>query len=122
MPTVLRSVNSRFSKQRSGPTLANSPSMSTEPPIASTAPVMPTTLDPYGQLIKMIMPRAIGIGIYDRDGLPLWISDGLENPDLQELINEAVTACANPDTVNEAQHGLVRDWNGDSAYAFVVNQ
>jgi diguanylate cyclase (GGDEF)-like protein len=83
-----------------------------------TASVLPTSLDPYGQLIKMIMPRAIGVAIYDRDGMALWIADGVENPDLQEMINEAVagTAIATPE-----QLGLVRDWGGDSAYVFVIH-
>jgi diguanylate cyclase (GGDEF)-like protein len=90
-----------------------------DPPLDNaTASVLPTSLDPYGQLIKMIMPRAIGVAIYDRNGMPLWIADGVENPDLQEMINEAVagSAIAKPE-----QLGLVRDWGGDSAYVFVIH-
>ena len=33
-------------------------------------------LDPYGQLLRMLMPRAIGIGFYDPRGSMLWVSDG----------------------------------------------
>jgi len=96
------------------------------PPIdASTAQVLPTSLDPYGQLIKMIMPRAIGVGIYDRQGMPLWISDGFENPDLQEMINEAVAARAavaiSDPATKQNESGLVRDWGGDSAYVFAMH-
>lgn len=88
------------------------------PPIDTvTAPVLPTSLDPYGQLIKMIMPRAIGVAIYDRDGMLLWIADGVENPDLQEMVNEACTVLRDGAA---DQAGLVRDWGGDSAYVFVI--
>ncbi len=111
------------------------------PPIdTATAPVLPTSLDPYGQLIKMIMPRAVGVAIYDRAGMPLWISDGFENADLQEMINEAVALCGAPTSTNQArsnqvssnqatsaqanpgqeQSGLMRDWGGDSAYIFAM--
>jgi diguanylate cyclase (GGDEF)-like protein len=93
----------------------------TVPPIdTTTVSALSTSLDPYGQLIKMIMPRASGHGIFDRDGSPIWISDGLENPDLQELINEVVGACADPSNHAQPVPGLARDWNGDSAYVFVL--
>src|SRR5690606_18636210 len=32
-----------------------------------------TSLDPYGQLVKMLLPRAQAIAIYDRMGLPVWL-------------------------------------------------
>ena len=41
-----------------------------------------TTLDPYGQLIKMLMPRALCIAIYEAMGMPLWSSEGYDGPDL----------------------------------------
>lgn len=84
------------------------------------APVLPTSLDPYGQLIKLIVPRAGMIAIYDSGGLPLWMSDGLENPDMQEMVQEAMTlrgARGAPDTETP---GLIREWNGDSAYVFIL--
>ena len=34
------------------------------------AQALSTSLDPYGQLIKMLMPRAMCIAIYDRMGQP----------------------------------------------------
>jgi len=84
----------------------------------ATAQVLSTSMDPYGQLIKMLMPRAISIGVFDRDGLPLWWSDGVDNPDLQDLIREASAG----DVALAAQHvaGFARGWNGDSAYVFAV--
>jgi len=91
------------------------------PPIdTATATVLPTSLDPYGQLIKMIMPRAIGVAIYDRDGMALWIAEGVENPDLQEMANEAAALCREPTGAALESPGLVRDWGGDSAYIFAM--
>jgi diguanylate cyclase (GGDEF)-like protein len=84
-----------------------------------TAPVLPTSLDPYGQLIKMLMPRALGIAIYDRDGMALWISDNNENADLQGLINDAVEASAKAGG-EQASPGFAQEWNGDTAYVFVI--
>jgi diguanylate cyclase (GGDEF)-like protein len=47
-------------------------------------------LDPYGQLIKMLMPRARSIAIYDRAGLPVWLNDGLDAPELHRLLQDAL--------------------------------
>ena len=44
-----------------------------------------TTLEPYGQLIRMLMPRAQSIAIYDRMGVPAWMSDGRDVPELRRL-------------------------------------
>jgi diguanylate cyclase (GGDEF)-like protein len=54
------------------------------------APISATSLDPYGQLIKMLMPRAQSIAIYDRMGLPVWLNDGLDAPELHRLLQEAL--------------------------------
>ncbi len=54
------------------------------------APISVTSLDPYGQLIKMLMPRAQSIAIYDRMGLPVWLNDGLESSELHRLIQETL--------------------------------
>lgn len=54
------------------------------------APISATSLDPYGQLVKMLMPRAQSIAIYDRLGLPVWLNDGLDAPDLHRLLQEAL--------------------------------
>jgi len=56
----------------------------------SPAPISATSLDPYGQLIRMLMPRAQSIAIYDRMGLPVWLSDGLDAPELHRLLQEAL--------------------------------
>lgn len=79
-----------------------------------------TSLDPYGQLIKMLMPRALCIAVYDRAGVPLWVSDGCDTAHLQELMEEAIAnesaLASDPHTVE----GFVRDLNGEHAYIFFL--
>ena len=55
------------------------------------APIGATSLDPYGQLIRMLMPRAHSIAIYDRMGVPVWLSEGQDVPELHRLIQDALT-------------------------------
>jgi diguanylate cyclase (GGDEF)-like protein len=50
-----------------------------------------TSLDPYGQLIRMLMPRAHAIAIYDRMGVPVWLSEGQDVPELHRLMQDALT-------------------------------
>jgi diguanylate cyclase (GGDEF)-like protein len=78
-----------------------------------------TSLDPYGQLIKMLMPRALGIAIYDRMGVPLWLSDGCESQDLLQLIEEALAVARQTDGGAESD-ALLRSWGGDPAYVFIL--
>jgi len=84
------------------------------------AQTLTTSLDPYGQLVKMLMPRALCITIYDRNGMPLWLSDGCEGPDLLQLVEEGLNSArsANPDP--EEKHGFARSWDGDTAYVFIL--
>lgn len=58
----------------------------TDAPLAISA----TSLDPYGQLIKMLLPRAQAIAFYDRMGVCIWESDGVEGPDLHALVHDAL--------------------------------
>jgi len=55
------------------------------------APVSVTSLDPYGQLVKMLLPRAQSIAIYDRMGLPVWLNDGVDSPELHRLMQETLS-------------------------------
>ena len=41
---------------------------------------------PYGQLVKMLLPSAGSIAIYDAQGELVWCSDGYERPDLRGLL------------------------------------
>lgn len=79
-----------------------------------------TSLDPYGQLIKMLMPRALCIAIYDPMGMPLWLSDGCDGPDLQHVVEEGLNAARSGDPDPEERDGFVRSWDGDSAYVFIL--
>jgi diguanylate cyclase (GGDEF)-like protein len=94
--------------------------MATAPVLSPVEPQAPqTSLDPYGQLIKMLMPRALGIAIYDRMGVPLWLSDGCESQDLLQLIEEALATARKKDTGVESD-GFIRSWDGDPAYVFIL--
>lgn len=79
-----------------------------------------TSLDPYGQLIKMLMPRALCIAIYDPMGVPLWLSDGCDGPDLQQLVEEGLTAARTGEPDPAAHEGFARSWEGDTAYVFIL--
>lgn len=87
------------------------------------AQALSTSLDPYGQLIKMLMPRASCIAIYDRNSVSLW-SDGCEGPDLPHLMEEALNAAQNDglDGDPDERDGCARSWSGDTAYVFILRE
>jgi hypothetical protein len=43
----------------------------------------------------MLMPRAQSIAIYDRMGLPVWLSDGHDAPELHRLMQDALSGDVN---------------------------
>ena len=51
------------------------------------APLDGTWFDPYGQLLKMLLPRANSIVIYDRLGVSLWASEN-DDAELQGLMQQ----------------------------------
>ena len=82
-------------------------------------PVSATSLDPYGQLIRMVLPRAQSIVFYDRMGVCVWESDGVEGPDLIALMQDAHSGDMAPDASGsdgfcERLHG------GQTAYVFLL--
>jgi diguanylate cyclase (GGDEF)-like protein len=79
-----------------------------------------TSLDPYGQLVKMLMPRASCIAIYDRTSTPLWLSDGCDGPDLTHLMEEALAAAVSDSADPDEHEGFARSWSGDTAYVFIL--
>src|SRR5690349_9887832 len=80
-----------------------------------------TSLDPYGQLVRVLMPRASYVAIFDRLSTPLWISDGCDGFDLLHLIEEALSAARTERAADdESPHGFSRSWDGDTAYIFVL--
>src|SRR5262245_58791945 len=46
------------------------------------------SLEPYGQLIKMLLPRAVSIDIFDASGAQRWSSNDLDSFDLQPLVEQ----------------------------------
>jgi len=86
------------------------------------AQALSTSLDPYGQLIKMLMPRALCIAIYDRLGMPLWLSDGCEGPDLLQFIEEALNSARSSNPDPSERDGFARTWDGDTAYIFILHE
>lgn len=53
-------------------------------PLAETPEsVSATSLDPYGQLVKLLLPDALSVVFFDRMGVALWHSDSVDDPDLQ---------------------------------------
>lgn len=79
-----------------------------------------TSLDPYGQLVKMLMPRALCIAIYDAQGLPLWLSDICDDPSRLQLVEESLKAAREDQLDPEERDGFARTWDGDTAYVFVL--
>ena len=65
----------------------------TEPPGAaegegSVESVGADVYGPYGQLIKMLLPRCGVIAFYGADADLLWCSDGCERPDLKVVLED----------------------------------
>lgn len=83
-----------------------------------------TSLDPYGQLVRVLMPRASCIAIYDRLGMPLWLSDGHDGTDLLQLVEESLNAVRNHDSAANAENrcGFARSWDGNTAYVFILRE
>ena len=55
----------------------------------SSAP-LGKSLEPYGQLVKMLMPRALSVDVFDADGTRRWSSSDVHNGDLLPIVNEAL--------------------------------
>ncbi len=73
-------------------------------------------LEPYGQLLRMLMPRAIGIGFYDPRGSMLWVSDGYDGPDAAPLVALALSDV--PTEMTARIDGFSHDHEGSPAYVF----
>lgn len=83
-----------------------------------------TSLDPYGQLVRVLMPRASQVTIYDRLGTPLWLSDARDGADLLRLVEESLNSVryAKTGSDQESRHGFCRSWEGDTAYVFILRE
>ena len=60
--------------------MATSPQQNTPPPAAGYAP--------FAQLIKMLLPSARSVALYDAQAELVWCSDGYERPDLRALLSQ----------------------------------
>jgi diguanylate cyclase (GGDEF)-like protein len=77
---------------------------------------------PYGQIIKMLLPRAGCIAIYGADGELVWCSDGFERPDLRELLEglrngEGVSAGGSVSSTSSGTPAFVAPLYDDSGTA-----
>jgi diguanylate cyclase (GGDEF)-like protein len=73
-------------------------------------------LDPYGQLLRMLMPRAAGIGFYDARGSVLWFGEGYDGPDPQPVVDEALKKAV-PAATGQID-GFSHEFQGAPAYVF----
>ena len=74
------------------------------------------TLDPYGQLLRMLVPRAAGMGFYDAAGSLLWFSDDYDGPDPHPVVEEALHKSA-PAATGQID-GFSREFHGAPAHVF----
>lgn len=87
--------------------------------VAATA--FSTNLDPYGQLVRVLMPRASCIAIYDRLSTPVWLTDGHDGTDLLQLVEESLNSLRRGGGKDaENNDGFARSWDGDTAYVFIL--
>lgn len=75
----------------------------------------PTSLDPYGQLFKMLMPRACNLAVYGREGTALWLAEAGENSEIRALVEQVLARAGTSGTPGE-----LRDLDGESAYVFLL--
>ncbi len=75
------------------------------------------SLDPYGQLIKMMLPRAQTIVVYGSGGAPLWVSAGQDDPDLRRFAEEVIDR---PPGVPNDIEGDTQQCDDVTAYTFLL--
>ena len=73
-------------------------------------------LEPYGQLLRMLMPRALGIGFYDARGQALWAAEGYDGPDPAPLVATALARV--PPATTGRIDGFSQDHEGAPGYVF----
>lgn len=81
--------------------------------LTAPTPALPRSLEPYGQLIRMLMPRAESIDIFTAGGVRCWSSSALESPDLEPIV---AAAC---ETAPAGDEGLLKRLDdGTPVYLF----
>ncbi len=81
-------------------------------------PISATSLDPYGQLLRMLLPRAQSIVFCDRAGVSVWESDGQDGSNLQTLMQEMQADLA---STSSASNGFAEPLSAEqTAYVFLL--
>ncbi|HEX9208653.1 MAG TPA: EAL domain-containing protein [Steroidobacteraceae bacterium] len=69
-----------------------------------------TSLDPYGQLVKLLLPDALAVTFFDRMGVAIWNSDSVDDPDTRAPLH-----CVDLVSVDAAADGAMEALAGDQA-------
>jgi diguanylate cyclase (GGDEF)-like protein len=72
-------------------------------------------LDPYGQVIKMLLPRARTIAVYGANRATLWVAGGQDDPQLQAAAVETMDGSTG--RAGDID-GFAREFDGATAYVF----
>ena len=84
----------------------------------SEAKTLQTSFDPYGRLLKMLMPSVNAVIVHDGAGHFVWTSDDWQLTQVEPLVTEAIAA-AHLETGEFA--GISREFDADfCAYCFAV--
>jgi diguanylate cyclase (GGDEF)-like protein len=87
-------------------------------PNAIESPAVDASFEPYGRLLRMLMPSLRGVVVHDGFSNLVWASDELDLADEPDVINAAI-ANALSDTAEFA--GIVRTLDADRAvYSFAI--
>ena len=65
-----------------------------------------TSLDPYAQLVKSLLPRAAAVRVFDANAELRWSSEATTGPDLPRLIAESAQRAQN----DRGAAGLLHAW------------
>lgn len=76
-----------------------------------------TSFNPYGQLLRMLLPRALNIAIHDCNGVLLWSADACETGDLQQLVEDEIARCQLEADQDECPARMV-SMDGEQSYVF----
>ncbi len=80
----------------------------------------PTSLTPYGQLIKMLIPAASSISVLDARGQSLWSDGACEQAEVADQIVDWLRAGASTDATTPSVPGTRLDIDGISVFCFAL--
>ena len=80
--------------------------------------ILQTSFDPYGRLLKMLMPSVNAVIVHDGAGKFVWTSDDWQLSQVETLVTEAIAAAH----LEDAEYaGIAREFDADyCAYCFAV--